>query len=161
MAELYLVMPLSADNIAELASFGVRPPAQLGMPRPLTPRQVLLAVRSVPGLEATVRRRPEKQLIRIDLSPPGTGNTRPAGSGTEISLVEVTTEDSPCQLEFRGGTATLVASVAERIAAECGPIVIWPASGAPPFVCTGEPTDAQSGTADNRRSGQSPNESGC
>ncbi len=137
MAEVYVVVPLSADSVAELAPFGVSHPVPPAVPRSPTPRQVLAAVVGMPGFEATVRRRADKQLIRIDLSPPGTGNTRPAGAGTEISLFDVAGDESPCQVTFRGGTDAIVASVAERIAAQCGPVVVWPASGADPFVSTG------------------------
>jgi hypothetical protein len=137
VAETYVVLPLTTDAAAELAALGIPHPAPPADPRPPMPRQVIAALGRLPGLEATVRRRPEKQLIRIDVNPPGTGNTRPAGSGTEISLFDVVGEDAACTVTFRGGTSALVAGVVDRIAAESGPLVVWPASGADPTVCWG------------------------
>jgi hypothetical protein len=75
MAEIYVVLPLTPDAIAELAALGVPHPTPPADPRPPTPRQVIAALGELLGLEATVRRRPEKQLIRIDLSPRGSEAT--------------------------------------------------------------------------------------
>ncbi len=147
MAEIFVVLPLTTDTVAEMATFGIPHPVPSADPRPPTPRQVLAALAKLNGLETSIRRRPEKRLIHIDVNPPGTRNTRPAGSGTEVCLFDVVGEDDACTVTLRGGTAALVARVVDRIAAECGPLVVWPASGADPIVCTGDKSRDESASS--------------
>ena len=138
MAEIYVVLPLTAKVVEELVALGISHPEPLAHTQSPSPRQVLTVVADLPEMRVTVSRLPDKQWIRIDLTPARYGRQRPAGSGTEVNLSGVTDDETPCEIAFRGGTTELVAFLTRRIAAACGPQVIFPASGADPLVCVGE-----------------------
>ena len=44
----------------------------------------------------------------------------------------------------------LLPGAGEALAAECGPVVVWPASGADPVVCTGEQRHAEPAATSDR-----------
>jgi hypothetical protein len=151
LADIYVVLPLTADSAAKLAGMGVPHPAPPGEPRTPTPREVIAAVSVLTGLAVTVLRFPDKQRVRIEVEPPEVGTSRPVGSGTEVGLTGVTDDDTPCRVTFRGGSPDLLAAITDRIAAACGPQVIWPASGEVPIVCGGEHEHAEPAAAPDCR----------
>lgn len=82
VAEIYVVLPLTAKVVEELAALGISHPEPLARPQSPSPRQVLTVVSGLPEMRVTVSRLPDKQWIRIDLTPARYERQRPAGSGT-------------------------------------------------------------------------------
>jgi hypothetical protein len=133
MAENYIVVPLDAETARNLDYFGVPHPPPAAAPRGPRPGEVVAALSEFANLEQRVYSEVERQRIIIQVS-----DRNLIGRRTEVQMFGATADEAPCDLSFRGGSFLLVRQITVAVARRCGPLVIYPASGSDPVVCTGQ-----------------------
>jgi hypothetical protein len=135
MGAAWFVSPLNVEFAAYLDDNGVaHPPPDANAAGP-SPRRVFEALAAFPEYTQRVRRRERPrgkgQVIDIELR-------RADGSyAIEINLLRVTDDDRPalfCFAYYRE-TEELV-RIVRRLAATCGPLVLWHDSGEEPILVT-------------------------
>lgn len=128
----YAVVPLDDKCADALRQYGIALPS-LSPAFPPSPRQLITILEAIANLKCNITREPQHSAIYIDIK-----RTDDPREWTEIVLLKVVDDDTPCSLAFRHGSSDLVSMVVVSVAEVCGPQVVWPDTGEDPIVCASD-----------------------